>query len=137
MLCTLIYRRRSLYSFLLENAGPSIQIIVKGDITDCLAHRHVDLLWGVSQGIIEVLPPEDCVDDDPENIDSLDKYIDTSKSGTVICIQVGIRGLNDKTINIASIHGLSQDWLRFMTSFGITRSQLTRVWFIGADNQYS
>ena len=140
---------------ILDNAGSSIQIIVNGDIKDCLAQKLVDLQWGVNQGIIEVIqwrpfiarfiianilyssilislhnmlsfeltkdtpylalsgelwsvfyeyfnrnwpcykgfstvPPEDCVDGNPESVDSLDKFIDTFKSGKVICIHVGI-----------------------------------------------
>ena len=66
-----------------------MQIVVNEGIKGCLVQNQVDLRWGVSQGIIEAIPPDECVDDDPASVDSLDNFVDTFKSGTVICVQVG------------------------------------------------
>ena len=74
----------------LENAGPSMQIVFNTEgFTDCVLDKQLDVQWGLAEGLIEVLPPDDCVDGDPEHIDSEDAFIDDFKHGTVICMQVG------------------------------------------------
>ena len=73
---------------IMQNAGPSIQILVDPKFKTCLDNLGADLATEVADGILIPYPLEECIDGDQEDIETFDDFIEAVDLGTVICLQV-------------------------------------------------
>ena len=72
----------------MQNAGPSIQILVDPNFKSCLDSLGTDFAAEVADGILIPYPLEECIVGDQEDIETFDDFIEAVDLGTVICLQV-------------------------------------------------
>ena len=77
-----------LLACIMQHAGPSLQIIVDPKIRGCLDGIGNDFASDIAAGIVIPHTLEDCIEGDPEDIETLDDFIEAADLGIIICLQV-------------------------------------------------